>query len=344
MKKCSTALLWLAAAISAPSFAGNACAFLPSAPDAHLVTRGDTLWDIASRFLQNPWCWPQVWALNREQIRNPHWIYPGQKIVFDRQLGLLRVDAMNETSEGMATPEKLSPSARAEKLSTDAPVPTIDPRLLAIATNYTLVSLSDIAGAPRILGFSESRRLASPGDIALVDGKLPPQATLDVVRMLNPVLDPDDGSMLGVPLLRVGRAHLLSSDGLHRFRILEADSELMAGDLLVPVESRSAPELAPHPAPALEGKVAAVLRDSRWAAQRDVVALNRGRRNGLEAGSVVGVMKPVRIGGNDSRQNSASQQIAALLVFAVYDRAAFALVMRSNDVFSAGDLIDAPGR
>ncbi len=343
MKKCSTALLWLAALVGAPAFGGNACAFLPSAPDAHVVTRGDTLWDIASRFLQNPWCWPQVWEINRTQIRDPHWIYPGQKIVFDRQLGVLRV-VMDDPASDTAKPEKLSPAARAESLPATEPVPTIDPRLLAATANYRLVSSADIAGAPRILGFSESRRIASAGDIALVDGKLPAPTTLDVVRPLNPVVDPDDGVSLGVPLLHVGRARLLGSDGLHRFEIIEAASELMAGDLLVPVESRPVPELVPHPAPAIEGRVAAVLRDSRWAAQRDVVAINRGRRNGLDAGSVVGVTKAVRIGGDDFRQNPRSQPVAALLLFAVYERCAFALVMRSSDVFSAGDVIAPPGR
>lgn len=336
MKKCSTAL-WLAAAVSAQAFAGDACTFLPSAPDAHVVTRGDTLWDIASRFLHNPWCWTQVWERNREQISNPHWIYPGQTIVLDRQRGLLHVETLADSTATVA--ERRSPAARAEMLPAAEPVATIDPRLLATAANYRLVDAADIAGAPRILGFSESRRMASPGDLALVEGRLPAQTELDVVRVLNPVIDPDDGAVLGMPLLRVGRARLLSSDSPHRFVIREAYSELMAGDLLVPAEPMAVPDISPHESPVVEGKVAAVLRDSRWAAQRDVVAINRGRRDGLDAGSVVRVMKPVRISGNDSRQDPPSQPIATLLLFAVSDQMAFALVMRSSNVFSAGDTI-----
>ncbi len=342
MKKCSTALWCLAVALSPAAFAGPACTFLPSAPDTHQVTRGDTLWDIASRFLQNPWCWPQVWSLNRDQIRNPHWIYPGQKIVFDRQLGMLRIEAVEHAS-GASSVEKLSPTARAETLPAASPVPPLSPRLLAIAANYRLASTAEIAGAPRILGFSEHRRIASAGDIALVDGRLPSSKTLDVVRALNTVIDPDDGVSLGVPLLRVGRARLVGSDNLHRFEILEADSELMAGDLLVPVEARPMPELYPHAAAPIDGKVAAVLKDSRWAAQNDVVAINRGQRNGLDAGSVVSAARAVRIGGNDLRPNPPSQPVATLLLFAVFERAAFGLVMRSSDVFSAGDAIVAPG-
>lgn len=338
MKKCSTAL-WLAAAVSMQAFAGNACSFLPSAPDAHVVTRGDTLWDIASRFLQNPWCWPQVWEQNREQISNPHWIYPGQTIVLDRQRGLLRVATSADPTAAATMTNRRSPAARAEMLHAAEPVAAIDPRLLATAANYRLVSAAEITGAPRILGFSESRRMASPGDLALVEGRLPAQTELDVVRALNPVINPDDGAVLGMPLLRVGRARLLSSGGPHRFEIREAYSELMAGDLLVPAEPKAMPDISPHESPMVEGKVAAVLRDSRWAAQRDVVAINRGRRDGLDAGSVVRVMKPVRIDGNDSSQEPPSQPIATLLLFAVFDQMAFALVMRSSNVFSAGDTI-----
>jgi hypothetical protein len=52
-----------------------------AAPDAYTVKPGDTLWDLSSRLLNNPWYWPKIWSYNPE-ITNPHWIYPGNTLRF----------------------------------------------------------------------------------------------------------------------------------------------------------------------------------------------------------------------------------------------------------------------
>lgn len=48
-------------------------------PSLHVVRRGDTLWGLSAQYFESPWEWPKLWRQN-EQIRDPHWIYPGDQI------------------------------------------------------------------------------------------------------------------------------------------------------------------------------------------------------------------------------------------------------------------------
>ena len=136
MKKFSTATLVLALASFSFPLAGFAatpnaaapaasrCLFLPNAPDQHLVVKGDTLWGIAGKFLEHPWCWPQVWGMNREEIRNPHWIYPGQIVYFDRVAGRLRLGKPTGSSSPSGT-VRLSPQVRLQSMATDQAISAI---------------------------------------------------------------------------------------------------------------------------------------------------------------------------------------------------------------------------
>src|SRR3989338_8278677 len=83
-------------------------AFKPDAPDRYVVVPGDTLWGISERYTDSPWRWPELWNLNKDQIKNPHRIYPGNVIVLDRARGRL---ALSETLAGTV---KLSPKVRSE--------------------------------------------------------------------------------------------------------------------------------------------------------------------------------------------------------------------------------------
>lgn len=344
MKKFSTAVLLLLLALSSHAMAKARCEFLRTAPDSHQVKTGDTLWHIAATFLENPWCWSEVWERNRSQIRDPHWIYPGQTIYFDRerrQLRLLPGDANSVT--------RRSPSIRPETLHT-APVPVLPPALGQWLSKTALVSAETLANAPRVAGFRDGRRMAAAGDTLFVSGALEGQAEFQLIRPLQTIADPETKQALALTGLRVGTVSLekAGTDSLHQFRVRSSDSEIRPGDRLIPWTNLAPQRWLPHPAAAVvTGRISAVLRGASWASLNDIVAINRGTHHGLDAGSVVAVTRHVRIAANDNHaipDSFAPEEIAALLVFDVAERAALAVVMRASDTFTIGDAIESVDR
>ncbi len=119
------------------------------APSEYTVQKGDTLWAISGKFLKEPWKWPQLWQMNRDQIKNPHLIYPGDIIKLDRS-GLSPSLSLVGGSGGAAVAEgnvvRLQPRTRAEALSTA--VPTIPGSAIGPFLTQPLVGETAEALAP----------------------------------------------------------------------------------------------------------------------------------------------------------------------------------------------------
>ncbi len=358
MKKCSTAnpmkrsaritcqalislLFAQAPALAAAGF--PACEWAIDAPDQHHVQRGDTLWGIASLFLNNPWCWPQVWEGNRDQIRNPHWIYPGQLILLDKARGVLRADQSDVDGYRL---ERLSPSARA--LSAERTrVPVISEHLLNMLSRTRLLDARQLESTPRIIGIAENKTLAAVGDAVVVRGELESASRFDVIRPSMPITDPGSTKILGVAGRKIGRVDLVSRGTLsHRFLVTASEAELQSGDLLVPMAEPVSSPVSIHPSEAPPGQLAAILHEGRWAGPNDLVVINRGANHGLTIGSVARVTRHVRIRADESLQPNhlaeEVQDVALLLVLGIADPMSVAVVIRSRDTVTVGDNVLPP--
>lgn len=320
--------------------AGAGCEFSRTAPDSHRVRQGDTLWQIAAIFLENPWCWSTVWEINREQIRDPHWIYPGQTIFFDRerqQLGLHPTEAEPLVRQ--------SPTIRTEAVKA-SPLPIIAPALTRRFNTTALIPVGLLANAPQVAGMRDGRRMAAVSDAVIVSGSLQGQTLFQVIRPLQNVADPDTGLPLALSSLQVGTVSLegAGSQGTHHFRVASSLTEILTGDRLIPLAKPAQAQWVPHPARAFSGRIAAVLRGTKWAGTHDIVAINRGTYAGLDAGSVIAVARQARIPvltGHYPPTVLTPEKIATLLVFDVTDHAALAVVIRASDTFTIGDAVES---
>lgn len=364
MKNFSTAALFLAlasvvlpattfAAAPAKTVAGNArCAFLPNAPDQHVVVRGDTLWGISGKFLQHPWCWPQVWDMNREQIRNPHWIYPGQTVYFDRVAGKLRLGKGAGDNSGVPT-VRLSPQVRSTEAGSNAiatiPLSAIEQFL----TKPLIVGETELNSAPRIVATQEGHVFLASGDKAYVRGDLNGRTEFEAFRPGKPLTDPASKKIIGYEAVYLGTLKLQRLSKLdnepHTMIVTNAKEEMGVRDRLLPVEPAPFINYVPHaPEQAVHAQIVSVYGGVSQAGQNQIVSINRGSKDGVDIGAVLelqrlGKLVPDRTEGNGRGLiKLPDEAYGNLLVFRVFDNISYGLVMQVTDTVQVADVAKSP--
>ncbi|MBE0621334.1 MAG: LysM peptidoglycan-binding domain-containing protein [Burkholderiales bacterium] len=277
-----------------------------NAPDRYVVVPGDTLWDIAIKFLKDPWRWPEVWKLNQDEIKNPHLIYPGDVIVLDRS-GLhpeLRLEAGQAGQVGQAgqagdTSEtvKLSPRIRVEDTSKQA-IPSIPTRVIEPFLSRPLVIEPDgLEFAPRIIAAQVDRVYLGSGDVAYVNGIK--DAKVDSLWQIyqpgKPLIDPESQKTLGYEAVFLGDSRVIRAGEPATIRIFGAQQEIGKGDRLVAAAPLVLRNYVPHaPTTPIQGHVIAARGGLRETGPQYVVTLNKGKNDGLEPGHVLALS---RLGG-----------------------------------------------
>ncbi len=365
MKKFSTAGYIQLLALSAAAVSFNAvaaetdtaatakstrCSFKANAPDKHQVARGDTLWDISGKFLDHPWCWPQVWGLNRDQIRDPHWIYPGQIVYFDRAAGRLRLGKPTG-GQGSIAEVKLSPQVRTEGMGRDA-IPAIPSSAIEPFLSQPLIVNEDyLQTAPRIVAVQEGRVFLGRGDKAYVRGDLKGSTSFQVFRPAKPLRDPQTKEILGYEAAYLGTITLdraaKAEDEAHRFIVSASKEEMGIGDRLIPVPPTPILNYVPHPpATSVDARVVSIYGGVTQAGQNNVITINRGKNDGIDMGTVLDLY---RYGGviadrTDGKKpvKLPDEQYGNLFVFRVFDKISYALVMQVRDAVQVGDVAKSP--
>jgi hypothetical protein len=329
-----------------------------NAPDSYTVKRGDTLWDISKIFLKSPWRWPELWGMNLDEIRNPHLIYPGQVLYLDKTGGRARL----RTAKSLETTQdgKLSPRVRTEGLPDDA-IASVPMHLIGPFLNEAIVLDSNsLEVAPRIVATQEGRMLVSKGENAYVRGDLSPARNWQVFREPRPLVDPETGQVLGFEARYVGTAEYVRpgevrkrADGKDELvpatiTITNLREEANIGDRLSPTPARDVEAFAPHaPGAPMRGRIVSVYGDSLNAGQSQIVALNRGARDGMERGHVLALWHAgaERVDNTDPARpmiRLPDERHGLLFVFRVFERVSYALILQVRDPVAAGDIFTQP--
>jgi LysM repeat protein len=328
-------------------------ALAANAPDTYAVKRGDTLWDISSIFLTSPWRWPELWGMNKEQIANPHLIYPGQTLRLVKSDGRARLEvAGGEAAPAAGDVVRLSPTVRDSGGEREA-IPSIPNRIIEpFLSRPAVISPDELAKYPRIVATQDQRVHVGVGDIAYARGIADERVERYLIfRPTRPLFDPDDVERrrpIAYEAFYLGVAQMTKGGDVATLRILESKEEVGIGDRLVPITRVPVMNYVPRrPDQPIDGRIVSIYSGLNETGTQSIVALNRGARQGVQVGHVLALLdtgETVLDRTSDRREyiKLPDERIGAMFVFRVFDEISYALVLRVTKPVKIGDRFTQP--
>ncbi len=322
-----------------------------TAPVHYTVKPGDTLWSISEHFFSNPWLWPEVWYEN-SYIKNPHLIYPGDLITLTG--GALTISRGGTIIRSTLPFRQLKP--RIQRTPLAQAVPTIPYDDIAdLLSKPRVMSAEQYAQAPYVLRSVNGQLLAAAPDLVYIRGKqLQPAhvgTSYAVVNREKPLYDPHTQVLLGYEVLYLGRGNIVAAGDPATLKLTASNREIRPGNRLVSIDTGVVPAQFPllTPKTRINGEIIDVIGGLGQVGQYQVVVLDRGNKHHLQIGDVLNVERTgTRINDPDTQGNMRhevklpNQNIGELVVFRVFPRVAFALVMHATRPIGVGDTVTNP--
>ena len=316
-------------------------------PDEYVVQPGDTLWDIASTFLRDPWYWPEIWYVNPE-VQNPHLIYPGDV------LALVTIDGETRITAVRGSSYRLSPQARITPL-TDAVTSIPYEEIAAFLSKGLVLEKDQIEGLPYIMGTRGNHLIAASGNDLYVRGGDPaaPGTRYSVVHIGEELVDPDDNRVVGFQGIYVGEGAMTRGGDPATVTLTETNREALLGDRLLPETVDIPLNFFPKaPDSEIDGRIISVVDGVSLIGQYHVVVMNRGARDGLAPGDVLTVFQQGAVVtdrfadgsmlGGGEKVKLPDEEAGTVMVFKVYDRIAYGLVMEATSDIHVYDAVRNP--
>jgi hypothetical protein len=313
-------------------------------PDVYYVKKGDTLWDISNVFLNDPWLWPEIWHIN-QQVKNPHLIYPEDKLTLVMINGQRKITVGDRSNDGIV---KLSPSVRLS--SSDDAIPAIPlEKINAFLTQSRVTTKDLIDSSPYVLAGDSKRLLTGAGDKLFARGDFDAnKKVFGIYRPGRAFIDPETKELLGVSAKEVGEGRLVAiNNDVATVSVNRVHEEVRIGDRLLPdVEKQVTARFLPHaPSDDTEGLIISVEGGISQFGPWDIVGINLGERESIEIGHIFGINQT----GEIVKDPLTSQIIqlpdtraGLLMVFRTFEKMSFGLVLKADRALHIGDKILAP--
>lgn len=320
----------------------------PDHPDRYVVVKGDTLWDIAGRFLRDPWLWPEIWNIN-PAIENPHLIYPGDTIALT--FGADGKPALSVERGGTSAVSpgtvRLSPRVRTEDI--ERAIPTIAPGIIQpFLEQPQLLTKDEYEAAARVIAGEDGRLISGTSNMLYARG-----------------LDDTHGSRytivhIGEPFRRAGEKEILGYEAIHAadaeveafgdpatLRVVNSKREVLIGDRLIPVGQKPIEThfMPRAPGDVVSGNIIAVRDALSRVGRYQVVVIDLGTANGIDTGHVLAVFQK----GDKVTDTTSGKKVVLperrageLMVFRTFDHVSYALVMEALHDIRLNDMVKNP--
>ncbi len=291
----------------------------------YTVKKGDTLWDISTGNLKDPFLWPKLWKAN-PQVHNPHLIFPNEKIVIPAEL-------LKEELRGRQV--RLQTKRKLMVPSTARPVPSVNKR--PIVTKEVLLEsgyfVKEFRPVGRIsMSILGDRDLLGAGNVVVLSTKVKadPNTKFYVTTAPETVLNPLNERQIAGYLVRIkGVAQVAGEEnGRTKAVITESYKEIASGDYLIDyynVDLPYAPTIERRPA--LGGIVLAVWNKMTESGGGDVIYLSKGVGQGVEIGDLFTI----------TQGSAPNPIIGTAQVFAISDAGSAAVIKKATSEIRPGD-------
>lgn len=326
----------------------------PESPELYTVQKGDTLWDISTHFLRDPWLWPEIWYKN-PQIDNPHLIFPGDQLAIiyiggQKRVQLIRRGDVFEQTKGLKI-VKISPRVRSEPLDSSIPSIPIE-SIRQLLLRPLLIEENELADSAYILSSKDSHLANSTDDIIYVRGieADSKHGRYHIFRPNKPVRDLITDEVYGYEALYLGEAKIIKHGDPASLLITSSTREILRDDRLLPINNTDIDrDLFPKPpSEEIDGRVISILDAISQVGQYNTIAINLGLRDNIQVGHLVqinhkgAVIRDYNEEDPDFLIKLPDERSALAIVIKSYDQMSYCLILEAAVPVKLGDMVVSP--
>ncbi len=334
-------------------------------PRKYIVKKGDTLWDIASIFLRDPWYWPEIWQRN-PQVENPHLIYPGDILTLTYINGIPQIQharggsAIRTEGTDMNGRKVVRLSPKIHRQTLNEAIPSIPADAVRqFLTRPRVVTEAEWQQAPYIVGSDDAHLVLGANNKVYIRGRLNKERNrYSVFREGSVLIDPETDKSLGFEIIYAGEISIKKYGNPSSGVLLKTSREVLIGDRLLPTDKGAiAQQYFPRlPDDPIDGTIISLFDAISSIAKYQIAVINRGKNHKLEIGHLLatyqaGEIAKDRFLDKTSEERGAEEKLDIMLpdersglmmIFKVFDKVSYGVILKSTRRISKLDKVSKP--